>query len=218
MGLGAKLWNRILAVSSSKTAGFALPLILCLAGSACSKQDGWWEEVRLADGRMVMVERGVKIEKKMSAGLRRPAVTRYSLRVINPSSQNPIRWKGAYALAPIVLDFQGDEAYLVSLPMTCDADLKPFGNPNPPYIAQKWKSGRWVQIPLTDLPATIRHANMLGEYQWGRGGSPIANDRVEPFNESLERNTGGFFQIEIPVDFESWHYEHKNPNGYEECG
>ena len=144
---------------------------------ACSNNEvTWQEEVKLNDGRMILV-----IQKKfMDRGLDRDAWLTFSLPEF---SKTEILWHEN--LRPIVLNVHAGKLYVVGLPPTQREFFK-YGKPRPPYVPYRWENGAWQRIPFAEVPEAIYDVNMLIEQippkstkllTWGRKMSPDLNGK-----------------------------------------
>lgn len=113
----------------------------------------WSEDVRLNDGRMLLVER-TALGKQFSelGGPKGWDQTEMSLTVVRApeSVKPPPPWRGAYV--PVLLDYQRDTDSwsLLATFYYCQAwyDL---GRPIPPYIQYRSTNGSmWARVPLEE--------------------------------------------------------------------
>ena len=126
----------------------------------------WKEEVRLHDGRTVIVERWVKRGGRHEIGQPGSYVAQ-TLKFALPGTSKTIEWEDPYSkelgstsFLPMLLDIVKDIPYLVVDPMGCQSYNK-WGRPNPPYVIFKYENGQWIRIPLQELPAEITTPNLL---------------------------------------------------------
>jgi hypothetical protein len=192
-------------------------LMLVLTVSACAERDKWIEEVLLPDGRSVIINRSVKIEVVQFDGWMK-APTLYSFWTTNPSTGAYVHWRGEFGMSPILLGYEAGVAFLVIVPNRCNVDLVKYGTPNPPYIALRYDRGEWIQIPRDQLPSSFTRANMSSDYsRYLIKDGRLSRDAIQGINRAVEFSSASHFQVEIPADFTSWNYKHKDPRGYQLC-
>lgn len=118
----------------------------------------WKQEVRLQDGRTVMVDRVSKV-----TGKRFPEGGNYdiyqSLAFTHPDTNERIAWAPPEHSGPVMLDVDGPQAYVVVEAISV-GDYNTLGCPNPPYFVYRYAGGRWMQIPINDMPARFLERNI----------------------------------------------------------
>jgi hypothetical protein len=123
----------------------------------------WQEEVRMADGEMLLVNRTAKGEKQGELG--GPGgwnQTEMTFEIINPPKnwKQPPIWREEYV--PILLDYQAD-GHIWSVIATfyyCDGWEK-LGRPKLPYVEyQSRDGGPWEVVPLEER-LIGRNTNLL---------------------------------------------------------
>ena len=170
---------------------------------ACSNNEvTWQEEVKLNDGRMIVVTQ----KKLMDRGLDRDAWLTFTLRDLNTQE---ISWHEN--LRPLVLNVHAGKLYVVGLPPT-EREFFQYGKPRPPYVPYKWESGAWQRIPFADVPEAIYDVNMLIEQippegtkllTWNRKMSSDLNGKGT-YNAFLKRLDPHFISASDP---EFWKFE-----------
>jgi hypothetical protein len=96
----------------------------------------WKEEVALADGSKLMVERSQTFGRNGYLGEGR-VIGRRTLDFVNPSDGRNIHWEGDEDAIPILLDFKDGVPYLAATPFSCNS-FRRLGNPLPPYALYKY--------------------------------------------------------------------------------
>ena len=124
--------------------------------SACSHADPivqWNEEVKLNDGRIIVVG-----EKKRIGGI----IARETWMTINlpEFSSKPIVWHEN--LWPIVVNIDQSRLYIVGVPPT-KVEFNFYGKPRPDYVGFIWDEDKWTRIPFEKIPESIYKTNMLLE-------------------------------------------------------
>ncbi len=119
---------------------------------ACSNNEvTWQEEVKLNDGRMIVVTQ----KKRMDRGFDRECWLSFSLPEF---SQGEILWHEN--LRPMVLNVHEGRLYLVGLPQT-RIEFYKYGMPRPSYVPFRWEGGVWQRVPFSEVPVAIYDVNML---------------------------------------------------------
>ncbi len=149
---------------------FGLILMMGVSMNGCSKTMSWKEEVKLNDGRVIVVDRHFNLGgyPTLDASERRPLDETITFNM--PDSSKKIVWKTEFndrvpelnSLSPLLLDVIGGIPYLATSPAGCIAYNK-WGRPNPPYILFKYANTAWQQIPLKEFPAVLVRANLIGK-------------------------------------------------------
>ncbi len=139
----------------------ALCAALWLTG--CSKTVQWEEEVKLNDGRVIIV-----IQKKRCEGGDYAArtvatcIAREAWLTINlpESPGKEIVWHER--LDPMVVNVHEGRLYVVGRPPHT-VEFRAYGATNPPYIGFVWASDTWKRISFPEIPEAIYDRNMLIE-------------------------------------------------------
>ncbi|MDB5814510.1 MAG: hypothetical protein JWN23_1627 [Rhodocyclales bacterium] len=135
-----------------KLMSFALMLLMLLA-SACSgtRKTNWKEEVQLADGSVIVVQRSAQAhgfgEMGGPGGLRD---LKESLQVVSsPYTMSP-QWNDIYA--PILLDYdaRNKEWFLIATFYMCE-DWRRLGRPKSPYLEYRVREGKWTRVELDSV-------------------------------------------------------------------
>lgn len=126
----------------------------------------WEEEVRLQDGRVVVVGRSIQYERldrwsKYDGTIPRKETLRFV-----PEGESQQREVSFPNLRLFVFDVHGGVNYLVLTPTSgrsrsIDDSPFPVGEPPGNYRVLRWTGDRFVQIPLKELPPAIVDANLL---------------------------------------------------------
>ena len=143
---------------------------------ACSNNEvTWQEEVKLNDGRMIVVTQ----KKLMDRGIDREAWLTFSLPEF---SKTQILWHESQQ--PIVLNVHKGKLYVVGLPPTQREFFK-YGKPRPPYVPYRWENGAWQRIPFAELPEAIYDVNMLID------GMPPKGTKLLTWNQKMSPDLNG---------------------------
>jgi hypothetical protein len=135
-----------------------LILLIALTGclmnlAACSPYVIWKEEVKLNDGRIIVVEQ----KKRIVGGMDREAWLTIDL---PDFSAQPIVWHEN--LRPLVVNIDGGRLYVVGVPPT-EVEFNHYGKPRPAYIGFVWENGTWTRGSFEKIPESIYTVNMLAE-------------------------------------------------------
>lgn len=131
---------------------------LALAGCEWFERDlNWKQEVRLQDGRTIMVDRISRV-----TGKRFPEGGNYdiyqSLTFTHPDTNERIAWAPPEYTGPVMLDVDGPYVYYVVKAISV-ADYNEIGCPNPPYLVYRYADKKWKQIHIDDMPARFVERN-----------------------------------------------------------
>ena len=126
----------------------------------------WDEEVRLHDGRVVVVGRSIQYERLDRWSRYDGTIPRKETLRFVPQGEQQQREVSFPNLRLFVFDTHGGVNYLVLTPTSGRsgmADHSPFPAGEPPgdYRVLRLTGDGFVQIPLKDLPAAIVDANLL---------------------------------------------------------
>jgi len=121
--------------------------------AACSPYVTWKEEVKLNDGRVIVVEQ----KKRAEGDIAREAWLTIDLPEF---SAQPIIWH--QNLEPFVVNIDDGRLYVVGFPPT-GLEIEQYGNQAPPFIGFVWENGKWNRIPFNKIPEAIYDTNMLLE-------------------------------------------------------
>lgn len=129
--------------------------------AACSDTVDWKEEVRMADGRVIIVE-----QKRKCAGGDFKASTEATcvateawLGVKLPETGNQeVTWHER--LKPLVLNVSQGNLYVVGFP-DHPSEFRLYGATNPPYVGYVWRGTQWQRVPFEQIPPAIYDTNLL---------------------------------------------------------
>jgi hypothetical protein len=131
--------------------------------TACSKTVEWKEEVKLNDGRVIVVTQKKRCEGgDYTAKTGATCIARESWLTLSlpEFSQKEIVWHEG--LKPMVLNVHEGRLYVVGRAPTT-LEFRAYGATNPPYFGFVWDKQTWKRIAFTDIPEAIYDANMLIE-------------------------------------------------------
>lgn len=147
--------------SSKWSIGVFLVLITMPMIGACSSERHfeWTEDVKLSDGRMILVKRTEDYRRIMDVGagfqqgwlLQKSSITAE----LPAPVQRKVSWEGS--LFPLVLDIQSNNsAYLVCVPSSGAAQTEWKVPDHEFYVPFRLAQEGWQRIPLADLPTSVQ--------------------------------------------------------------
>jgi hypothetical protein len=138
-------------------------LIAMLQLTACSKTVEWKEEVKLNDGRVIVVTQKKRCEGgDYTAKTGATCIARESWLTINlpEFSSQEILWHES--LNPMVVNIHQGRLFVVGFPPHT-LEFRAYGATNPPYFGFIWENGKWKRIAFSEIPEAIYDTNMLIE-------------------------------------------------------
>ncbi len=141
-----------------------LARLVLLAGllPACAHTVTWREEVKLNDGRVIVVTQKKRCASAYTGSEVAPCIAREAWLTIplREFSHEDIVWHER--LKPRVLNIHDGRLYVVGFPPTC-LEFRVYGKPRPIYVGFVFEQGQWRRIPFAEIPAAIYDTNMLIE-------------------------------------------------------
>ena len=145
-----------------------LGLLLIMVGSmsACAGLFGqpeyvtWKEEVKLNDGRVIVVTQKKHCFGAYTGGNYASCIAReawLTIKLPEFSAQEIVWHEG---LSPRVLNIYEGRLYVVGIPPTC-FEFRTYGKPQPPYVGFVFENGQLKHIPFKEIPEAIYDTNML---------------------------------------------------------
>ena len=131
--------------------------------TACSKTVEWKEEVKLNDGRVIVVTQKKRCEGgDYTAKTGATCIARESWLTINlpEFSDKEIVWHES--LDPMVVNIHQGRLYVVGFPPHT-VEFRAYGATNPPYFGFIWDNGAWKRIAFSEIPEALYDTNMLIE-------------------------------------------------------
>ncbi|MBI3903962.1 MAG: hypothetical protein HY306_13635 [Nitrosomonadales bacterium] len=125
----------------------------------CSNTSTWQEEVRLVDGRVIMVTQKRRYEGAYSGQDFGDLPREFWLKFKLPEfGGQEITWHEN--LGPQVLNVHQGKLYIVAIPFT-EREFVQYGKPVPFYIGYRYEAGQWQRIPFAEIPEAIYDTNLL---------------------------------------------------------
>jgi hypothetical protein len=166
--------------------------LLAFSANACSQVDRaeWMEQVKLANGKLVVVKRSATRDQKGSPISRRGAIREYE--VTFPNSQT--KWIGSGAIRPLAIEIAKGTALIATDIHSRELCAK-YENPLGSVLMFRWNGGRWLRVPRSEYPQNGR-VNLL-ENPWGRTSAEDAAGSIE-LKDKGQRPGSNFSQV--PLD------------------
>jgi hypothetical protein len=179
---------------------FLYALVSVAILEACSSAGAivsWQEEVKLLDGRTIIVEQKKQCDPGQSGIDEKHCLARESWLTFSlpEFSSAPIVWH--QRLFAMVLNVYNNNLYVVAYPRT-GLEYEQLGKPIPPYVAFVWRAGQWIKIPIKDVPSEIYDTNLwLDDVLPGSkyltlarkmGPEMLGDPRVAPFMKRIAPN------------------------------
>jgi len=183
--------------------------------------EDWKEEVMLHDGRVLIVDREVFIEFRLTCGdMGSPQTfcnspSRYRLTFVNPDTSRKTHWEGDDGFNPFALGIVDRIPYLVvtgsSVPRRMDSHPECNGTPFF-YYRYEESNNRWRLISGGEAPVQFRQANLMPSYDNRYKGKtlPVGEIISQLMNTEDPGQTGFFYQVWLPRNPDEWQYLSKS--------
>lgn len=155
--------------------------ILILGGSmsGCADTLTWQEEVKLSDGRVIVVTQKRRYESVYTGQDFGSAVREVWLTFKLPEfGDKDIVWREK--LKPRILNLHNGKLYIVGFPPT-GREFDLYGKPKPSYIGFRYQAGSWLRIPFAEIPVAIYDTNM-----WIENAPPNKSGRISLADKAKE--------------------------------
>jgi hypothetical protein len=135
-----------------------LVLAMGVSMSGCADTLSWQEEVKLLDGRIIVVAQKRQYERAYN-GSNFGGVPRESWLTLKlPETGNQeITWHEK--LKPSNLNIANGKLYIVGIPPT-SREFYLYNKPRPPYIGYVFENKAWQPIPFNEIPVDIYDMNL----------------------------------------------------------
>lgn len=131
-----------------------------LSLSACGGNDtiSWQEEVKLLDGRMIIVHQQRRFEGAYN-GSNYGGIPRESWLTLKLSETANLETTWHEKLEPSHLNVVNGKLYIVAQPPTT-REYYLYDQPRPPYIGYVFENKAWRRIPFSEIPLAIYDTNL----------------------------------------------------------
>ena len=139
------------------TWGIVLACVPTLGG--CSNTGSWQEEVKLSDGRVIIVTQKRRYEGVYTGHNFGDLPREFWLTFKLPEfGDKEIVWHEN--LGPQVLNMYQGKLYVIGIPFT-EREFRQYGKPMPSYIGYRYDAGKWQRIAFSEIPEAIYDTNLL---------------------------------------------------------
>ena len=163
---------------------FKLLIILQCGVSLTSCADNkvsWQEEVKLLDGRVIVVHQERRFEGAYNGSNYGGVPREFWITMNLPEiSKQEIVWHDK--VLPTNLNIFKGKLYIVAFPQTYKEFLL-FNRPRPSYIGYLFENGQWLHIPFNEVPEEIYTMNLSIDSQlYIHDGKITLADQAKEFN------------------------------------
>ena len=144
-----------------------LLLVLPLTGGCASglKKFEWTEDVKLSDGRMIVVQRTSEYRTVMDVGAGFQRGSLFDNASISADLPAPVsrkvEWRGQ-GISPIVLDIQADNSVYLICAVSTNVGADFWRVPdNEFYVVFSLTTDGWKRIPIAELPLSVNKPNLF---------------------------------------------------------
>jgi hypothetical protein len=165
-----------------------LTVLAALVLSGCGGGRNWREEVRMADGKTIVVQRIAKLGNPLDQEIPDlkygPPTVGHRIRIPVPD-RGSVVWETDKTLTPLAIGLRGETVFLAASPRFCWA-YEQLGRPVPPYVFFKHEGKDWQRIPVEEFPAEIDAANLsVAARPEDAESGYVTADAVKRINNSL---------------------------------
>lgn len=126
-------------------------VVLGLVLAGCGDRLKWTEQVRLADGQIIKLERYQEFDGPATYPFGPPTESASGFEFRMPVTGDKVRWRDKGELATVALIIDDGIPTLLTTPRTGISLLR-FRCPSPPYLAFQYRDKKWVRVALRELP------------------------------------------------------------------
>jgi len=186
---------------------FAIGVLLLPAIGYCNpfsyfvgSSESWKEEVKLHDGRVLVVDRHVTYSARSIDVGRQELNESLTFTLPNPDkeviwkSDKEVVWKSDFnkfsddpygMLSILLVDIVNNTPYIAARPVGCMGFNK-WKRLNPPYIIFKHDGSKWQRIPLEEFPVELSKTNVIvGGPSEGSNNSFYTQEQVNELNRGI---------------------------------
>lgn len=130
-----------------------------MSGCDAVQHAEWTEDVRLADGRTILLTRDEEFDGPRQI-FQPPVPSSYGFAFRMPGSDALVSWTSGIDLVPVAILIDNGKPILLTTPLP--SGLLQHECPDPPYLAFAFVDHQWTTMPLASLPARGIAPNMTG--------------------------------------------------------
>lgn len=139
------------------TLGLVLASMPLVGG--CTNTGSWQEEVKLSDGRVIVVTQKRRYEGVYTGQNFGDLPREFWLTFRLPEfGDQEITWHEN--LKPLVLNLYQGHLYLIATPPS-GREFMQYGSPKPGYVQFKYDGVGWKRVPFSEIPEAIYDTNLL---------------------------------------------------------
>lgn len=142
----------------------------------------WQEEVKLNDGRVIVVNQRRRYEGGYSGSDFGNTPRESWLTVKLPETDNQeTTWHEK--LEPSHINIAKGRLYIVAFPMT-DREFYLYNRPRPPYIGYVFENKAWRRIPFSEIPVEMYNTNLsIDSEEYIHAGRITLTDKEKAFSD-----------------------------------
>ena len=128
--------------------------------TSCANKLSWQEEVKLLDGRVIVVRLVRQFEGRSYNGTTFGSMPREFWITMNlpEFSKHEIVWHEK--VLPTNLNIYKGKLYIVAIPFS-EREFDLYNKPAPPYVGYLFENDQWKRIPFDEIPSAIYDMNLV---------------------------------------------------------
>lgn len=195
---------------------FAVWILIGARTATAGHWDDWKEEVFLHDGRVILVERSLYFEFKLTCGDEASlgtfcnVPTTYKISFKHPDTQEEISWKEDFI--PAALEIFDKAPYLVAVGPGAPVAMGIYPICNGiPYLYYRYDKGRsrWELLEESAIPKELAKANLGFGYEKRYKGKLLSHAEIARYNQWKEKHISSWFVVNLPKNFHEWIFYNK---------
>ena len=168
-----------------------LTLVLGALGTlpACSDMISWQEEVKLNDGRVIIVTQKRRCDGAYNGDSYSKCIAREAWLTFKlpEFGKEEITWNAR--LKPRVLNMHQGQLYMVGVPPT-EREFEFYGKPQPYYLGFRLERGDWLQIAFKEIPEAVYDTNLLIDL-------PSRSSKFISIGQKNEETGSGAYDLDV---------------------
>jgi len=168
-------------------------------GGCGGNTGSWQEEVKLTDGRVIVVTQKRRYEGVYDGQSYGNLPREFWLEFKLPEFGNQeIVWHEN--LKPQVLNVHLGKLYVVGTPWT-QLEYRQYGKPFPEYVPYRFEAGQWLRVPFSEIPEAIYETNLAIATELPRDvkfvslamkSEELKNERIAERNKKISATVKSF--------------------------